>query len=476
MVVTDIETARIDNAPYRAKSMLILAFACLLGATMWITVMLPEWSGWTPPLLAIVPGFLTVVVMRSSIISAAYLVQVSVYFGIATLILGSDWHPRLVSAVLAWSLAIAAGTLIGGLSPQRTLPVSKPWPVPRWPHYALCSGLIGVDAFLTLSSRSGYAAQLVNGISTPTGILGTLSAAAPIVTLALLLNSIGSDRRSRGAMVLAGAQLIVLALSGFRGAGVVFIISIFVGAALTLPRGSAWRRSSRLMIAVPVLMIAIVFTFIIGANVKNSAANEVGVSSSGTQLFTMDNALKNTSTRLQLDSSLDTAIKYRGSAAAKEAVSWEKQLGAVVPRFLWPEKPIVDYGQRVSVAIYGMIYGQSSSTVTTIGDALLNFGSVGLALIGLFVGFSVSRVEARMQRGLGSLSVVLVAVFVYSAIGQEDPIILILVGILRNGLVAGGLWVAATLTYSFVRRVPMLIDAKPGIEDSRPYGQEDKGA
>ncbi len=474
--MTDIETARIDNAPYRPKSTLILAFACLLAATMWTTVTLPEWSVWTTPLLVIVPGCLTVVVMRSSIISAAYLVQVSVYFGIATLILGSDWHPRLVSAVLAWSLAIAVGTLMGGRPPQRTLPVSKPRPVPRWPHYALCGGLIGVDAFLTLSSRSGYAAQLVNGISTPTGILGTLSAAAPIVTLALLLNSIGSDRRSRGVMVLTGAQLIILALSGFRGAGVVFIISILVGAALTLPRGSAWRRSSRLIIALPVLMIAIILTFTIGSVVKNSAAKEARVSSSGTQFFTLDNALKNTSTRLQLDSSLETAIKYRDSAAAKEAVSWEKQLGAVAPRFLWPDKPIVDYGQRVSVAMYGMAYGQSSSTVTTIGDSLLNFGSVGLALIGLFVGFSLSQIEARMHRGLGNLSIVLVAVFVYSAIGQEEPIILIIIGILRNGLVAGGLWVAATLTYSLVRHVPMLVDAKTGIEDSRPYGQEDEGA
>ncbi len=81
-----------------------------------------------------------------------------------------------------------------------------------------------------------------------------------------------------------------------------------------------------------------------------------------------------------------------------------------------------------------------------------------------------------MHRGLGNLSIVLVAVFVYSAIGQEEPIILIIIGILRNGLVAGGLWVAATLTYSLVRHVPMLVDAKTGIEDSRPYGQEDEGA
>jgi len=460
-VVTDIASAPINKAINKPKSMLPLACACLLAAIMCIMVSLPEWSGWTTPLLVIVPGLLTAVVIRSSIILAAYLAQVTLYFGITTLILGTQWEPRLISAVLAWSLALAVGTLAGSLSARRTPPRTSSRPEPRWPHYALCGALIGVSTFLALSSRSGYVAQLTNGVSTPTGVLGTLSAVAPIVTLALLLNSIGSGRRSRVAIVLAVAQALVLALSGFRGAGGVFVVSILVGAALTLPFESAWRRKSRLLVVLPSLLVLIVSTFILGANVKNSVAGELGVSSSGTQLFTLDNALRNTSTRLQLSSSLDTAIKYQDSAAAKEAVSWKDQLGAAAPRLLWPGKPVVDYGQRVSVAMYGLTYGQSSSTVTTIGDSLLNYGLVGLALTGLLIGYALSRVEDRVRRAVTGLSLLLAAVVIYSTIGQEQPVILILVGIVRNGLVAGALWAAATLV------INLQVNNSPGSTTQR---------
>src|SRR5450631_131016 len=442
-----------DTLTQRRKVMQTLGVTCFLGAVMCIPVSQPEWSGWTTPLLVVVPGLLTIAVMRFSIISAACLVQITVFFGVTSLILGSHWEPRLVSSVLAWSLAITAGTLLGGpSSPRLTSPASRSWLELRWAHYALCGGLIGVDAFLVLSDKSGYVAQLMNGSSTPTGIFGTLSSAAPVVTLTLLLSCIGSDRRSRGAIGLAGAQVLVLALSGFRGAAGVFIVTALVGAALTLPRGSKWRSRSRLVIVLPILLILTISTFVLGANVRNAAANNLWVSSSGTQLFTLDNALANTSTRLQLASSLHTAIEHRNDMAAKDAVSWTTQFQAVVPRFLWPEKPVVDYGQRVSVAMYGLAYGRSSSTVTTVGDCLLNFGLVGLVLIGLLVGYGFRWTEARVHAGTGGLSLVAGAIVVYSAIGQEEPIVLILIGILRNGLLVGGFWAVATLVAS--REIP----------------------
>lgn len=445
LVVIEIQSRVHKASPHRHKSMLTLAFACILGAGMWIPVALPEWSGWTTSLLVVVPGLLTIAVMRFSIISAAYLAQVAFNFGVTSIILGSHWQPRLVSTVLAWSLAIAVGTLLGGLSSQPSSPTSRSWQQMRWTHYALCGGLIGVSAILALSSNSGYEAQLTTGRTTPTGILGTLSVAAPIMTLTLLLHAIKSDRLSLGAIALAGAQMLALALSGFRSAAAGFILAILVGAALTLSRGSVWRRKSRLFIVLPVLLALTISTFMLGANVRNDAATRLGISSSGTRLFTLENAADNTLTRLQAGSSLDKAIEFQNDTTAKEAVSWATQLAAVIPRFLWPEKPNVDYGQRVSVAIYGYTYGQSSSTVTTIGDSLLNFGLVGLVLIGLLVGYAFRRVEIRLHSTTGWLSVLAGVVVVYSVLNQESPVILILIGILRDFLVVAGLWAAATM-------------------------------
>ena len=447
VVSIEIQNVLIHDAlKQRRKAIQALAFASFLGAAAWILVALPDWIGWTTPLLVIVPGLLAIAVLRSSVISAAYLLLVTINFGVSSLILGSQWQPGLTSAVLTWSFAIAAGTLLVGQTASRhTLTGWKSWPEPSWPHYVLSGGLIAVSLFLTVFHSSGYEAQITNGSSTPTGILGTLSAAAPIVTLTLLLNCIGSDRRSRGAIGLAGAQIVVLALSGFRGAVGVFIISTLVGAALTLPRGSAWRRRSRLVIVLPLLLILTISGFILAANVRSTAASSLGVTSSGTQLFTLDNAVIKTATRMQLASSLDTALKHRNDTAAKEAVSWTTQVEALIPRFLWPEKPNVDYGQRVSVAMYGLAYGQSSSTVTTIGDSLLNFGRVGLILMGLLVGYAFRWVASRVDAGASVLPILVSVIVVYSGLNQEGPIILILVDILRNGLLAGGLWAVAAL-------------------------------
>jgi hypothetical protein len=451
LVVIDIQTWVSEASLHRRKSMLTLAFGCILGATMWIPVAFPEWTGWTTPLLVVVPGLLTMAVMPSSTISAAYLALTTLTFGVTSMLLGSTWQPRLVSTVLAWSLAIAAGTLMGGTTSQRRSPTSGSWKRMAWTHYALCGGLIGVSVFLALTSGSGYEAQLMTGLTTPTGILGTLSVAAPFVTLILVLSAIKSDRRMIGAIVLSGAQMLALALSGFRSAAGDFILAILVGAALTLPRGSVWRRKSRLLIVMPVLLMLTISTFMLGSNVRNEAASRLGISSSGTRLFTLDNAAHNTLTRLQLGSSLGKAIEFQNDKTAKAAVSWTTQFAAVIPRFLWPEKPIVDYGQRVSVAIYGYTYGQSSSTVTTVGDSLLNFGLVGLVLIGFLAGYAFRRFEMRLRSNSGWLSVVVGIVIVYSVLDQESPVILIIIGILRNFLVTAGLWAAATLIANIKR-------------------------
>lgn len=450
-MVIDIQTVRMQDAPtQRRKSVHTLVGICILGAILWIPVALPEWTGWTTPLLVVVPGLLAISAIRFSILSAAYLMEIALFFGVTSLILGSHWQPRLVSAVLVWSLAIAAGTLLGGPSPSRlTSPVSRSWLEPRWPHYLLCGAMIGVGAYLALSGKSGYSAQITSRLSTPTGILGTISVVAPIVTLTILLSCIGSGRHSRWAIGLAGAQMFVLSLTGFRAAGGVFIIAIFLGAALILPHDSVWRRKSRLAIILPVLLILLISTFVIGANIKNSSANRLGVASVGTQLFTLDNALSNTSRRFQLATFLDSAIRYQNDAALKDAVSWGPQLEAVVPRFLWRDKPPVDYGSKISIALFGSAYALSSTPVSTIGDSLINFGSVGLVLTGLFVGFAFRWVANRVRSGSGVTSVLICALVSYYAMNQEQAILLLLVGILRNGLVAAGLLAAATLVSNF---------------------------
>jgi len=448
--VIDTDTRGIKEGLMRQRKVMLTTVAvCFLAGAMSVLLALREWNGWATPLLVIVPGLLTVAVIRSSVVSAAYLAQMTVYFGVTSLFLGSHWQPRLVSTVLLSALALATGTIMGGLSTRRastrTVPwIAGSWLEPHWSHWVMAGGLMGVSAYLSLSGGSGYEAQLIDGRSTPAGVLGTLSVTGPVVTIMLLLAHMRSGTRSIGVIGFAGVQMLVLGLSGFRGASVVFLLALLLGAALTLPSNSVWRRKSRLVIILPVLLGLTVSTLVLGASVKNAAATRLGVASSGTELVTLDNALLGAATRFQLSSSLNTAIEYEHDAAAREAVSWAAQLQAVVPRVLWPEKPTVDYGQRVSVAMYGLTYGESSSTVTTIGDQLLNFGPIGLTLIGLSAGYAFRRLEDRTRSDNRGVWVFVAAVVIYTSIGLETPVVLVLIGILRNGLVAGALWAAAT--------------------------------
>jgi hypothetical protein len=406
---------------------------------------LPEWRAWTTVLLVAVPLLLAVTLARISVLSTAYLLEMSFYFGITSLTLGSSWDPRLVSLVLAWALALGVGTLAATSHVPYCERVTRSWQVLGWPHFSLAVGLIALSAYLSLNERAGYAAQVTLGRSTPTGILGSLFSVAPIITLIVLFNSIGSGRRVRSAVGLAFVQIVVLALSGFRGAAGVFIVSIVVGGALTLPHDSPWRSRSRLSVMAPTLVLLTVVTFIVGAEVKNAAANRAGVSSAGTQLFSRNNAIKNTATRLELASYLETGIEHRGEENAVKAVSWETQLRAGIPRFLWPGKPDVDYGEKVSASIYGLDYGRSSSTVTTIGDCFLNFGRLGILVAGLLLGYAFRRIHVTVLRGRGAPSLLLGVVATYSFAGQESPLVLSLVETVRVWLIAGALWAATTL-------------------------------
>jgi hypothetical protein len=70
-------------------------------------------------------------------------------------------------------------------------------------------------------------------------------------------------------------------------------------------------------------------------------------------------------------------------------------------------------------------------------------------MMGLFVGYAFRRVAVRVRSSTSGMSVLLCALLSYSAMNQEGAIILILIGIIRDGLVAGGLWIAVTFVSNF---------------------------
>ena len=182
----------------RRRASFSIVAVCGLTGSMLITLAVPDWHVWSTPFLLVVPLLLALAVMRLSIISSAYLAQIVIYFGLTSLILGSHWPPRLIANVLMWSLGLATGAVASAVPSPTTTSRARVWQTIKWPHYTLAICLMGISAYLTLSGGSGYGAQLLSGVSTPTGVLGTLSVASPIVTLLLLFSCLGAEHGLAG--------------------------------------------------------------------------------------------------------------------------------------------------------------------------------------------------------------------------------------------------------------------------------------
>ncbi|WP_251750167.1 hypothetical protein, partial [Frankia sp. AiPs1] len=76
------------------------------------------------------------------------------------------------------------------------------------------------------------------------------------------------------------------------------------------------------------------------------------------------------------------ALDQRHDPDARQAVALADQAAGAVPRFLYPDKPPVDYGHAVSYAVFELPREVPTfSTITAFGDAALNLGLGGATLL-----------------------------------------------------------------------------------------------
>jgi hypothetical protein len=146
--------------------------------------------------------------------------------------------------------------------------------------------------------------------------------------------------------------------------------------------------------------------------------------------------------RLDYSTYLDAGIVTRDDPTVAEAVSWKLQLQGLVPRVLWPAKPTVDYGQRVSVAVYGVRDGNNSATITSIGDTLINFKVPGLVLGSILVGLMLGLGERWVRANTRPLALAVSIALISFILSQETALIRSLIGVVRDLLVATALWYA----------------------------------
>jgi hypothetical protein len=363
---------------------------------------------------------------------------VSLYFGLIRLFSDESRSPLLVPIVLLWALGVVVGTLVAGAD-ARQQHETRPAP-PGWWHFILVMAVMTIQVMLIASGQLGLSAQITTELSTPTGLFGTLATSTPFLTVMLVISALGAQRRVPAALLLAIVEAVILPLSGFRGATPTFLITVVVSAALTLPRDSPWRRPQRVAAVCTILAFLGIGGFTLGAQARNTTAIQLGQSSAGTWVVGPADALPMIAERLDQSAYLDSAINMRDDGAVADAVSWKLQLQGFVPRFLWPTKPTVDYGQRVSVAVYGVRDGNNSATITAIGDTLINFKVPGLVFGSILVGLMLGLGERWVRAGSRPLTLAVSIALTSFILSQEVAPIRIAVGLVRDILVATVLW------------------------------------
>lgn len=126
---------------------------------------------------------------------------------------------------------------------------------------------------------------------------------------------------------------------------------------------------------------------------------------------------------------------------------------SVVPRALWPSKPILNVGERTSRDYYNIPRG-TSTTRTIMGDLHANFGPPGVAVGMMFLGLVVGALRRYFVIKRTALSLLIYSAGIFLMLEYESDFASLLASLPRTIVLVGllGFWV----TYDRRRETPIL--------------------
>jgi hypothetical protein len=114
-------------------------------------------------------------------------------------------------------------------------------------------------------------------------------------------------------------------------------------------------------------------------------------------------ALDTLSQRIETTSSLAVVVAnyeqlepYAGDYGLAGNI-WTYTWTAFIPRFVWPDKPIISDARAYSALYFD--YGDNSFAITPIGDLLRNFGPIGVPIGMAILGFVLRMIYASLVEG-----------------------------------------------------------------------------
>jgi hypothetical protein len=318
------------------------------------------------------------------------------------------------------------------------------------------------------SGRFGYVGDAASAVSSATGygqILSDLSLFAPLAVAAAALQ-VYRERLPGARITLAVLFLAELAFGAAGGGKESFVIAVL---AVAIPMSTVRHRLSKVVVAGSILIFLVIVipfnqayraaargttTTLSAAQAVDQAPAILRQTLTGHSLVTiLPNSMIYLLQRItEIDSPAiilqrtPAQIPYSSPAQLVEAPAAD-----IVPRVIWPGKPILAIGYQFNQQYYGLpstIY--SSSAVTPIGDLYRHGGWIPV-IAGMFMlGCGVRLLDDVLDVRANPHAIFLVLLFFPSLVQGEEDLVTLLAGIPATVLV----WLSATI-FTFRRRERM---------------------
>lgn len=420
---------------HAAAALILLAAGLLLAS--WPPVNLPAVA-----LMSVIGSFaLAIHGSRSRSLVLAYVVLCGIAFVLAPILGGQPIADmaHIWVLVAAWFVGWSSGQYIADAFPPRDnqrhrASLSLPWrQIPLIPVLILAVSALLVQGVLLWRDEVGFVAQL-RGFSS-TGPVAIFASVGPVsVATAYLVTRLrpsASTSLRAFTFALAIGQALALAMTGFRGSAPLYLLTMWV----VRKRWQAnWPPNLQRLLLAALAIVSITALFTLGSRTRAEDATVAGRTSAGTEVAPLLALPQVVVARLDYYPPMDAALTRASSRAARVATAPTSQLVAFVPRTLWPEKPHIDYGQRVAHAFFDVPPSyRTSSTITWLGDLFVQGGKLPIALI-LLVGLALAALLKRWLMRPTPVDVVHVATYFLIAealLSLESPIIIAAANVLR---------------------------------------------
>lgn len=396
------------------------------------------------------PVVLGLSVWGRSRIAAVHLIQVGIYFGLGALASGELMSTVSVSLVVVWVCAV--GGVLLSQSPRKDSPGVK-CSAPTLLHAIMGLAITAMSFYLVRSGTVGLAAQISNGVSAA-GAASVVVSVAPLYIMSFLIAAVARRRYVVLAIIMAFVHLYVMALVAYRGAGFTFAIATILALLLALPSGHSLLRKRTIILVCVALGFVGFFFFQVGANSRAEVAEELSANSEGTRVVSAIEFIPYAIERTSLGPALDVAVV--SEVDLPESVSWRGQAVAIVPRFVYPDKPVISYGIDIAHAYYGQA-GNSASTLTWLGDLWVNGGVYLVVVAGVLYGTCFRALENRISRASSLFGIPFVVSLAWTVGFMEGSIPRMVIDFVRDVIYLSLLWaipgvVSFMVTYGSPRR------------------------